>query len=68
MAICGELKHAAWARECCTNVEGELQTIRNTILGLLVQMKADYYCHGAEFISGDAKSNAGCVLRRSCLC
>ena len=54
----GVLKHAAWAREYCTKVEGELQMICNTILGLLDQMKADYYRYIAEFTSGDAKSKA----------
>merc|ERR1712173_94279 len=70
----GNEEQAKYAREYCSKVEGELQKICDTILGLLdgnlisksageskvfyQKMKADYYRYIAEFTDGDAKSKA----------
>ena len=64
----------AWAREYRTKVEGEVQMICNTALGIVDQclipkstgeskafylmMKADYYRYIAEFTTGEAKVKA----------
>ena len=70
----GNEEQAKYAREYCQKVEGELQKICDTILGLLdgnlisksageskvfyQKVKADYYRYIAEFTDGDQKSKA----------
>jgi 14-3-3 protein epsilon len=70
----GHDEHVAWAREYRTKVEGEVQMICNTALGIVDQclipkstgeskafylmMKADYYRYIAEFTTGEAKAKA----------
>ena len=70
----GHDDNVAWAREYRTKVEGEVQMICNTALGIVDQclipkstgeskafylmMKADYYRYIAEFTTGEAKAKA----------
>jgi len=74
-------QQATWAKEYCTKVEGELQKICDTIIGVLdnnllgkgtgestvfyQKMKADYYRYIAEFRTGDDKAAAAENARKA---